>query len=420
MFHAVMAPNGSEAALRLPVNRLTDTEPQLDLKRLRSYRLGRLRAELAAGDCAAAILVDPISIRYATGSRNASVFQMHVPMRYLFVPVEGPVVLFDGESYRATAEGLETVAEFRVALPLSHFFAGPREEETIRRWADEMGALVRTHCGAGPRIATDFGQSSAVTALREQNLDLVPAQGFVERARSIKSPDEVLCMNLALAVAEAGAAKMRAALVPGITENELWSLLHQTNIAMGGDWIEGRLLSSGDRLNPWLQEASDRMVRPGELVGFDTDMVGPLGYCADMSRTFHCGPGKPTPAQRDLYKLAFEEIQHNMELLRPGVSFRELSQKAWRIPEPYIKNRYMVLMHGIGMCDEYPAIYHRYDWDSAGYDGTVEENMTLCIESFIGAEGGHEGVKLEEQVLVTRTGVRCLSHFPFEDELLGG
>jgi Xaa-Pro aminopeptidase len=45
--------------------------------------------------------------------------------------------------------------------------------------------------------------------------------------------------------------------------------------------------------------------------------------------------------------------------------------------------------------------------------------MTLCVESYIGAEGGTEGVKLEEQVLITETGVQRLSTFPFEDALLG-
>src|SRR5690606_12400521 len=125
--------------------------------------------------------------------------------------------------------------------------------EMMRRWADEMADLVSTHCEWSRRIATDFGQTTAISALREYNLDLVPAQAIVEHARAIKSPDEILSMNLALTVAEAGAARMRAALVLGITENELWSILHQTNIALGGDWIEGRLLSSGDRLNPWLQ-----------------------------------------------------------------------------------------------------------------------------------------------------------------------
>jgi hypothetical protein len=44
--------------------------------------------------------------------------------------------------------------------------------------------------------------------------------------------------------------------------------------------------------------------------------------------------------------------------------------------------------------------------------------MTLCVESFIGPSGSREGVKLEQQVLVTATGTRLLSSFPFEDELL--
>ncbi|MEX2649633.1 MAG: hypothetical protein WD673_11525 [Alphaproteobacteria bacterium] len=44
--------------------------------------------------------------------------------------------------------------------------------------------------------------------------------------------------------------------------------------------------------------------------------------------------------------------------------------------------------------------------------------MTLCIESYIGGEGGAERVKLEEQVVVTRDGYQRIAVFPFEDELL--
>jgi hypothetical protein len=44
--------------------------------------------------------------------------------------------------------------------------------------------------------------------------------------------------------------------------------------------------------------------------------------------------------------------------------------------------------------------------------------MTLCIESYIGDEGGPEGVKLEQQVLVTAEGCRLLSTFPLEDTFL--
>ncbi len=71
------------------------------------------------------------------------------------------------------------------------------------------------------------------------------------------------------------------------------------------------------------------------------------------------------------------------------------------------------------MTGEYPYLYHHADFGDAGYDGVIEPGMTLCVESFIGARDGVEGVKLEQQVLVTDSGTELLSRFPFEDELLG-
>jgi Xaa-Pro aminopeptidase len=71
------------------------------------------------------------------------------------------------------------------------------------------------------------------------------------------------------------------------------------------------------------------------------------------------------------------------------------------------------------MTGEYPYILHACDFDAHGYDGVIEPGMTLCVESYIGADGGPEGVKLEEQVLVTERGVEVLSRFPFDEALLG-
>ena len=44
--------------------------------------------------------------------------------------------------------------------------------------------------------------------------------------------------------------------------------------------------------------------------------------------------------------------------------------------------------------------------------------MVLCVESYIGAEDGYEGVKLEELVLITADGAKPLSSFPYEEDLL--
>ena len=211
---------------------------------------------------------------------------------------------------------------------------------------------------------------------------------------------------------------MRDILAPGLTENELWAVLHQAVIARNGDYCETRLLTSGPRTNPWFQEASSRTIRPNELVALDTDVVGCHGYYADFSRTFHVGPDGPTAEQRTLYRLAHEQVEHNLAIVSPGVTFREYAERTWDIPEPYRRNRYYLSAHGCGMTGEYPYLYHRADFGRAGYDGVIEPGMTLCVESFIGAEDGGEGVKLEQQVLVTDDGTELLSEFPFEAALL--
>ena len=387
------------------------------MARLRTYRLGRVREQLAEFDCGAALLFNPINIRYATGSRSHHVFAMHIPTRYVFVPVEGPVILFDGEDYRPIARGLESIDELRPMRIINFFFGGTRVPDNAKLLADEIADLMHQH-GGNKRLAVDRADPRIVAALDGHGVEVADGEEPLERARAIKSAEEILCLNYAIAVAEVGMARMREALEPGMSENELWSILHQTNIAHGGEWVDARLMAAGDRANPWSQEASDRIIRPAELVAFDTDMVGPFGYCADISRTLFVGPGKPTPKQRDLYKLAHEEIHHNMALMKPGMSFHEFSEKAWALPEDCVPNRYVVVTHGIGMCDEYPAVYYTHDWAEKGFDGYFEENMTVCIESYIGPVGYHEGVKLEQQCLLTANGLVALSRFPWEDELL--
>ena len=63
------------------------------------------------------------------------------------------------------------------------------------------------------------------------------------------------------------------------------SHLHQANIELGGEWIETRLLNSGPRTNPWYQEASARVIENGDMIVFNSDLIGPHGYSADISRS---------------------------------------------------------------------------------------------------------------------------------------
>ena len=384
-----------------------------------TYRLQRVRDVLRQRDCDAMLLFDPINIRYATDTSNMSLWTMHNNARYVLVHAEGPVILWEFHRCRHLHVGNRQVDEYRDAVVASYMDAGTRLDERTVAWADDLYDALRGHAGAAPRLAVDRADRAALVALEQRGVRLLDGQPLMEDARRIKSDDEVELMRRAIAACEAGIRRMHEALRPGMTEIELWSYLHFENIRRGGEWIETRLLCSGPRTNPWMREASDRPMREGELVSFDTDLIGPYGYCADISRAWTVGHVPPTPVQRDLYRLAWEQIQTNMALLRPGLSLREVSENAWPIPQRFYPNRYSYLMHGVGMCDEYPGVAHwGEDWQRAGHDAVLEPNMVLCVESYIGEIGGAEGVKLEQQVRVTDTGFEELSTYPWNEDWL--
>ncbi|WP_029896016.1 M24 family metallopeptidase [Desulfohalovibrio reitneri] len=400
---------------------LIDLAPEsagIDLKAVREYRLGRVREQMKRYGVNALILSDAVNIRYATGARNMQVFSSrNAPSRYLLL-TEDRSILFEFTGCLHLADGLETIDEVRPSETASFVAAGPHIKEREAQWARKMIALMKELAGPDLRIGLERMNAGVAIEMAKCGVPVVDAQQPVEMARCIKSDEEIKCMIASLQATEQATGKMRGAIQPGITENQLWSILHQEVIALNGDYVETRLLNSGARTNPWFQESANKVIRENELVGFDTDVVGCHGYYSDFSRTFHVGPDAPSEEQRTLYKVAHEQIQHNIDIIKPGMTFREYAEKAWDIPEKYHANRYYLSAHGVGMSGEYPYLYHRADFPDAGYDGVIEPNMTLCVESYIGEKGGREGVKLEEQLLVTEEGTRLLTHYPFEEELL--
>lgn len=385
---------------------------------LREYRLSRVREKLQEFDVAGIVLFDPVNIRYATGARNMQVWTLHNPSRYAFVATDGPVILFDFHGARHLAEGLETLNEFRDAICWFYFTNGPRVAEMAKRWADEIAGLVKQHGGGNRRLAADRIDPAGVAALARLGVSTREGQNIMEQARAIKSPLEVDVMRESVRVCQLGMERMQRMLNPGITENQLWSHLHQANIENDGEWIETRLLSSGPRTNPWFNEAGNRVIQDGDVVSFDTDLIGPNGYCADISRAWLCGEKKPSDDLRRLYAYAYGKIEEYIGRLKPGLAFREFSYAGGALPEKMLANRYPCMLHGVGMCDEYPFVAYPEDFDEIGYDGVFAAGMTVCVEAYGGEVGGNEGVKLEEQVLITDTGVERLSSYPFETDFL--
>ena len=386
-------------------------EDEIDFDKLRSYRLDRVKKELEKNNLEACILFDPVNVRYALDTLNMSVYNMHNLTRYCFVPVNGPVILYEYFNCEKLSEGLNLIDEIRPAITWDYFSNGDQSEAQLKKWINEVKDLSNSYFKS-KKIAIDVLNGPAVTELNKEGIKVVDAKLILEQARVIKSSEEIKCMRSAIDVAEMGIVKMREQLKPGMTENELWSILHQTNIENYGEWIECRILSSGERTNPWMQECSNKIIQDGEIVSFDTDMVGPYGYCADISRAFVVG-NKFNDEQKKLYSMSVEQIDYNSRLIKDGLSFKEFTEKSWVLPEDYYPNRYSVMVHGIGLCDEWPAI--RYPTDGGERSGTFQKNMTITVESYIGKVGGKEGVKLEQQYLIGENGLELMSHHPLED-----
>jgi len=195
--------------------------------------------------------------------------------------------------------------------------------------------------------------------------------------------------------------------------------LHAENIRRGGEWIETRLLTSGQRTNPWFQECGQRIIQNNEIISFDSDLVGSYGICVDISRSWWIGEKSPPKDMVYAMQHAHEHIMTNMDMLKPGVNIQELSRQSHVLDDKFQKHKYGCLMHGVGLCDEWPLVAYPDKMVEGAFDHELEPGMVLCVEALVGEVGGAFSIKLEDQVLVTDTGYENLTTYPFDSQLMG-
>ncbi|MBO0332233.1 aminopeptidase P family protein [Sneathiella sp. CAU 1612] len=389
-----------------------------DLAIMRSQRLDRLVRALQARDYGGILMYDPLNIRFASDTTNMQLWAAHNPFRACLVLADGYMVIWDfGDSDLLTAFN-PLVRETRSGASFFYFTSGDKSVENAERFARQIDDLMREHAGGNRRLAVDKIQIHGLRALEGLGLQVLDGEEVTEKTRAIKQSEEIKALRCAVHAAEKSIHEMQQYTVPGVTENDVWAILHAENIKRGGEWIETRLLASGPRTNPWFQECGPRVIGNNELLAFDTDLIGCFGMCADISRTWFVGDGTPTAEQKRLYQYAYEHIQQNMALLTPGRPFKEIVFGGHLLSDEFVNSRYSVKMHGVGLCDEWPHIAYPEDYHEGAFDYELVPGMSICVEAYIGAEGGAEGVKLEEQVVITDDGYENITRYSFEDILL--
>ncbi len=395
-----------------------------NLSKMREYRWKRLVQHINDREYAGLLLFDPLNIRYATDSTNMQIWNMHNPFRAVLVCADGYMVIWDYKNSPFLSKFNPLVKEQRYGADLFYFARGDKSNLAADKFSNEIRVLLSEHSGNSKRLAVDKIMVNGLKALEAQGFEIKEGEELTEKARSIKGHDEILAMRCASAACENSVCLMEQFArnnVPKeqVSEDEIWAILHAENIKRGGEWIETRLLASGPRTNPWFQECGPRIPKNNEIVAFDTDLVGSYGICVDISRTWWIGDKKPRPDMIYAMNHGFEHIMTNMEMLKPGVSMEELTHKAHVLDPIYQKGKYGVLMHGVGLCDEWPSITYPDGFIAGAYNYPLEEGMVLCVEVLVSPENGDFSIKLEDQVLITSDGYENLTKYPFDDRLLG-
>lgn len=395
-----------------------------DLAAMRAYRHARLTQHIVDRGYAGLLMTDPLNIRYATDSTNMQLWNTHNPFRAVLLCADGYMVMWDYKNAPFLSKFNPLVREQRSGADLFYFDRGDKVDVAADAFANEVRVLLAEHAPGLRQLAADKIMLHGLRALEAQGFTIMDGEEVTEKSRAVKGPDEIKAMRCSSHACEAAMRVMedfaRTNVGDGVTcEDDIWAILHAGNVRRGGEWIETRLLSSGPRTNPWFQECGPRVCQQNEIISFDTDLVGAYGICTDVSRSWWIGDEKPHADMIYAMQHGVEHIMTNMQMLKPGVMIPELSAGTHVLDAPFQKQKYGCLMHGVGLCDEWPLVAYPDRAVAGAYDYPLEPGMCLCVEALISPEGGDFSIKLEDQVLITEDGFENLTTYPFDDALMG-
>ena len=157
-------------------------EDEINFDKLRSYRLDRVKKELVKNNLEACILFDPVNIRYALDTVNMSVYNMHNLTRYCFVPVNGPVILYEYFNCENLSSHLNLIDEIRPAITWDYFSNGDQASLELKKWINEILDLSKNFFKS-KKIAIDVLNGPAVTELNKNGIEVVDAKSILEQAR---------------------------------------------------------------------------------------------------------------------------------------------------------------------------------------------------------------------------------------------
>jgi Xaa-Pro aminopeptidase len=240
-------------------------------------------------------------------------------------------------------------------------------------------------------------------------LELVRAEGWIQTLREIKDRDEVEAIRRSVRVAERAFEVIRAGLRGARTERELAADLEYQIRLFGGEGCSfSPIVAAGARSALPHARPSSACLAGESFVLFDWGAVVE-GYMSDLTRVVHAT--KIPPKLERVYGVVLTAQQQAIAAIRPGVLLSEVDAVARGVIEAAGFGRRFGhgLGHGFGLeIHEQPRLAPRQD-------RPLQTGMVVTVEPGIYLPGWG-GVRIEDDVLVTRQGHEVLSSLPKDFE----
>lgn len=240
----------------------------------------------------------------------------------------------------------------------------------------------------------------------------VDAGDVITTLRLIKDASEAQAMRKAVHIAQRALRAVLPVIQPGITERELAAELTVQLLKHGSDpqFPFAPIVSAGpNSANPHASP-SDRQLTEGDLLVVDWG-ASFQGYISDLTRTFAIGSAAPEfQAIAEIVKQANEAAR---QICAPGIAAEAIDQAARQVIEKAGYGAYFIHRtgHGIGIEG------HEEPYIRSGNPLLVQPGMTFTIEPgiYLPQRGG---VRIEDNVMITPSGVECFSDLPRELQIL--
>ena len=393
-----------------------DYEQRIDFDRMRRHRESRIQEYMDRLDVPCLVLFETGNKRYSTSTAVASP-EVDNMGRYAVVPRGGKPYIF-GFGSEVAAEKLRCpwIADRAYPAHTPMYGALPMEWGCYEKFlADLTMVMEQNGITKKDRIGVDIVESQLILAMQDAGFTLADGQAVMQNARAIKNEDEIMCLKHGAAIVDAAHHEVAKIIAPGVKENDLQAAASHIMHRLGAQWIHNVQVTSGNRTHPHPHLSSDRLIQPGDLIFLDIVCLY-NGYHTCYYRCFCCG--KPSPAQVDVHKRCYEMLVAGEERVKPGATTADIVQ-AW--PEGSywgFKSESeafgLAFGHGIGVgLWEFPIISRLYSLDNPV---EIRPGMVFALETYAGK--GLDGVRIENELVVTEDGKEMITKFP-ADVLIG-